>query len=61
MLDLGLSQDGLAQLIGASRNAVVTALTRLRDHGLIATAPRRFELLSLPRLAKIAYIGLPDR
>ncbi|WP_326551717.1 Crp/Fnr family transcriptional regulator [Micromonospora sp. NBC_01813] len=61
LLDLGLSQDGLAQLIGASRNAVVTALTRLRDHGLIATAPRRFELLSLPRLATIAYIGLPDR
>ncbi|WBB95979.1 Crp/Fnr family transcriptional regulator [Solwaraspora sp. WMMA2080] len=56
-LDLGLSQDGLAQLIGASRNAVVTAISRFRDDRLIATAPRRFMLLDLGRLARIGYSG----
>jgi len=60
MLDLGLSQDGLAQLIGASRNAVVTALARFRDDGLVATAHRRFELLDLCRLADLGYRAGPD-
>jgi len=38
---IGLSQDQLARLIGASRNAVVAALARLRNQGIIATSRRR--------------------
>ncbi|MFY1636319.1 Crp/Fnr family transcriptional regulator [Solwaraspora sp. WMMB335] len=57
VLDLGLSQDGLAQLIGASRNAVVSALGELRRRGLIATASRRYELLNLDQLARICDRG----
>jgi CRP/FNR family transcriptional regulator, cyclic AMP receptor protein len=38
---IGLSQEQLARLIGASRNGVVTALTGLRDQGIIATSRRQ--------------------
>ncbi|WFE30439.1 Crp/Fnr family transcriptional regulator [Solwaraspora sp. WMMD791] len=59
VLDLGISQDGLAQLIGASRNAVVTAISELRRDGLLRTAPRRYELLDVDRLATIGYRARP--
>jgi CRP/FNR family cyclic AMP-dependent transcriptional regulator len=38
---VGLSQDQLARLIGASRNAVVAALAALRVQGVITTSRRR--------------------
>ena len=37
---IALSQDQLARLIGASRNAIVTVLARLRTQGVIATSRR---------------------
>ncbi len=37
---IGLSQDQLARLIGASRNAVVAALAALRAQGVITTSRR---------------------
>jgi CRP-like cAMP-binding protein len=38
---IDLSQDQLARLVGASRNAVVAVLATLRSQGVIATSRRR--------------------
>jgi CRP-like cAMP-binding protein len=43
-LDLPLTQDELAGVIGASRESVVRALTALRDRDLITTARRRITI-----------------
>ncbi|RKR90472.1 CRP-like cAMP-binding protein [Micromonospora pisi] len=55
VLDLGLPQDALGQLIGASRNAVVAELTLLRKAGVLRTEHRRMYLTDLARLAEIGY------
>lgn len=55
LLDLGLPQDALAQLIGASRNAVVAELTLLRQAGILRTEHRRMYLTDLSRLTEIGY------
>jgi CRP/FNR family transcriptional regulator, cyclic AMP receptor protein len=44
-----LSQDQLARLVGASRNAIVTALAELRARGVITTSRRRL-IVSDPQL-----------
>ena len=51
---IGLSQDQLARLIGASRNAVVTALARLRTQGIIATSRRHLVIQDLGSLRALA-------
>jgi CRP/FNR family transcriptional regulator, cyclic AMP receptor protein len=51
---LGLSQEQLARLIGASRNAVVAALAELRAQGIIATSRRRLIIRDPAALRGIA-------
>ncbi|GIF07421.1 Crp/Fnr family transcriptional regulator [Actinoplanes siamensis] len=49
-----LPQRELAELIGASRNAVVAELAALRRQGVVATGRREIEVVDLERLAAIA-------
>ena len=51
---IGLSQEQLARLIGASRNGVVTALAGLRDQGIIATSRRCLIIRDLGALRAMA-------
>jgi CRP-like cAMP-binding protein len=49
-IDIPLTQEELASLIAASRDAVVRALTSLRSRNLIATARRRITILDVDAL-----------
>ena len=49
-LAIGLSQDEMASLAGASREAVARGLRRLRDEGLIETKRRGITVLDLEAL-----------
>jgi len=49
-IDIPLTQEELASLIAASRDAVVRALTSLRSRHLIATARRRITILDVNAL-----------
>jgi CRP/FNR family transcriptional regulator, cyclic AMP receptor protein len=49
-IDVPLTQEELASLIAASRDAVVRALTSLRSRHLIATARRRITILDIDAL-----------
>ena len=49
-----LSQDQLARLIGASRNAVVAALASLRARGIITTSRRRLVVCDPHALGRLA-------
>jgi CRP/FNR family transcriptional regulator, cyclic AMP receptor protein len=51
---IDLSQDQLARLIGASRNAVVTVLTRLRTQRIIATSRRHMGIRDPDALRALA-------
>lgn len=51
---IDLSQDQLARLIGASRNAVVAVLASLRSQGVIATSRRRLVVCDQRALHGIA-------
>lgn len=51
-IDIPLTQEELASLIAASRDAVVRALTSLRSRHLIATARRRITILDLDALRR---------
>ena len=52
--NLGLSQEQLTRLIGASRNAVVAALAGLRAGGIIATSRRRLIVRDHDALQRLA-------
>ncbi|GAA1679890.1 Crp/Fnr family transcriptional regulator [Fodinicola feengrottensis] len=49
-----VSQDDLAQAVGASRNMIVKELTHLRGEALVRTGRRLVVLRDLPRLHRIA-------
>jgi CRP-like cAMP-binding protein len=51
-IDIPLTQEELASLIAASRDAVVRALTSLRSRHLIATARRRITILDVDALRR---------
>ena len=51
---LGLSQEELAGLVGASRESVVRALRELRTAGLVATGRRSVSILDERRLRELA-------
>lgn len=51
---IGLSQEELGRLIGASRNGVVTVLTELRDQGIITTSRRCLIIRDLDALRALA-------
>lgn len=53
-IDIPLTQEELASLIAASRDAVVRALTSLRSRQLIATARRRITILDVDALRHYA-------
>ena len=53
-IDIPLTQEELASLIAASRDAVVRALTSLRSRHLIATARRRITILDVDALRRYA-------
>lgn len=53
-IDIPLTQEELASLIAASRDAVVRALTSLRSRRLIATARRRITILDVDALRRYA-------
>lgn len=57
---IGLSQDQLARLIGASRNAVVAVLASLRSRGVIATSRRRLVICDPRALHGLAAGSFPD-
>jgi CRP/FNR family cyclic AMP-dependent transcriptional regulator len=59
-IQVPLSQAELAQATGASREAVVKALRRLRDLGAVRTSRRRIEVLRLDVLCTIAEDLLPS-
>jgi CRP-like cAMP-binding protein len=52
--EFSLSQEQLARLIGASRNAVVKALAELRTQGIIATSRRHLIVRDLASLRRFA-------
>lgn len=54
---IGLSQEQVAKLIGASRNAVVTALAELRAQGVISTSRRRLIIADPDALRQLAARG----
>jgi CRP/FNR family cyclic AMP-dependent transcriptional regulator len=49
-----LPQRELAELIGASRNAVVAELARLRDQGIVVTGRREISIVDPARLVEAA-------
>ncbi|MBX7068494.1 MAG: Crp/Fnr family transcriptional regulator [Microthrixaceae bacterium] len=51
-IDLPFSQDDLAAVVGASRDAVARALRTWRDQGLVATGRRRITLLDPSGLSR---------
>lgn len=53
-IDVPLTQEELASLIGASRDTVVRAVTSLRSRGFIATARRRITVLDMDGLRRYA-------
>ncbi|GAA2877713.1 Crp/Fnr family transcriptional regulator [Actinoplanes cyaneus] len=53
-LPIRLPQRELAELIGASRNAVVAELAALRAQGIVVTRRRETEVVDLERLARLA-------
>jgi CRP-like cAMP-binding protein len=53
-IDIPLTQEELASLIAASRDAVVRALTSLRSRHLISTARRRITILDIRALRHYA-------
>jgi CRP/FNR family transcriptional regulator, cyclic AMP receptor protein len=50
VLGVGLTQDDLGGMVGASRESVARALATLRDRGLVSTGRRRVVVLDLPGL-----------
>ncbi|MBN6056565.1 Crp/Fnr family transcriptional regulator [Nonomuraea sp. RK-328] len=53
LIGLALSQHDLALLVGASRESVVRALTRLRSGGVIATGRQKIFVLDAVRLEQL--------
>ncbi|MGC9665181.1 Crp/Fnr family transcriptional regulator [Planosporangium sp. 12N6] len=51
---VGLPQQDIAQLVGASRNAVVAELTALREAGVLITQRRRIVIQDLDALTRMA-------
>lgn len=49
-----LSQETIADLLGARRQSVSRVLADLREHGLVGSSYRRIELLDLEQLAEVA-------
>jgi CRP-like cAMP-binding protein len=56
---IGLSQEQLARLVGASRNAVVDALVRLRGQGIISTSRRHLVICKPAALRALAMENTP--
>jgi CRP/FNR family transcriptional regulator, cyclic AMP receptor protein len=54
IIEVPLSQDEMASLIGASRATVTRALTDWRQRGFISTGQRRFTITDDERLRRIA-------
>ena len=52
VVDLPLSQLDLANIVGASRDAVAKTLQSWRDSDLVRTSRRRIEMLDLDALAR---------
>jgi len=53
-IDVALSQDDLAGLIGASRESVARALAALRSRGAVATHRRRVDVTDVDLLRRLA-------
>ena len=54
------SQDALAEMVGATREAVNKQLARLRDMGLIETGRGRVKILGADRLRAIAFASATE-
>jgi CRP-like cAMP-binding protein len=55
-----LSQAELAELVGASRNAVVAELTALREAGIVATARRAVTIVDAAALSDLSHGFRPE-
>lgn len=51
---LPLTQDSLAQMLGAQRTSVSACIAKLQRDGLIRTSRRSIEVLDAPRLERVA-------
>lgn len=53
-IEVGLSQETIAALLGVSRQSVNQALGRLRDQGIVETGYRNIRILDSDRLLEVA-------
>jgi CRP-like cAMP-binding protein len=60
LIDLAISQEELATLVGASRQTVNASLRELEREGLIRRAGRRFVLLGIDALRRSRDAGSPS-
>ena len=58
--EIRVSQETLAEMVGASREAVNKQLARLREIGLIRTGRGRVTILDLDRLRAIAFASVNE-
>ncbi|HYL81243.1 MAG TPA: Crp/Fnr family transcriptional regulator, partial [Candidatus Acidoferrum sp.] len=58
--EIRVSQEALAEMVGASREAVNKQLARLREMGLIETGRGRVRILGPERLRAIAFASVTD-
>jgi len=58
--EIRVSQEALAEMVGASREAVNKQLARLREIGLIKTERGRVRILALDRLQAIAFASVNE-
>jgi CRP/FNR family transcriptional regulator len=54
LIDISLSQESLAQMVGATRESVNKALAMLRRRGLVDRVGRRYFVTDVERLRKLA-------
>ena len=53
-VDINMSRDDLASLVGAARENVLRALAELKEEGIIATKGRKIVVLDVLKLLKVA-------
>lgn len=53
-VEINMSREDLASLVGAARENVLRALAELKEEGIIATKGRKIEVLDVHKLLKVA-------
>jgi CRP-like cAMP-binding protein len=53
-VEINMSREDLASLVGAARENVLRALAELKEEGIITTKGRKIVVMDIPKLLKVA-------